>query len=558
MMLFGLFILLVALAISSVAAYYSIIGLTAIFAAAVVPVIIMGAVLEVGKIVTTVWLHQYWFDAKRWMRAYLGAAVIIIMFITSMGIFGFLSKAHIEQTSQSQENQSQLVRIESEIERFELVISRAEEKIVKAENQDDDTDARIQQQITTEETRINNAYARQQPAIDQQQLIIDQELGRVNLAFERIQPAIDEQNAIIEREEQKLADSIQPYLDEIVIIDEKMNKVETWPAQDKIKELQALIGVKADGKFGYATRNALKTFKEDLTARRLAVLTQINEIKDKAKFNYAIVQANKEKQRLRETAESQEANTGVDNTVIQGARDEIKRLRGIAEEEIRNANEVITRLRSQLGQGTTDSADALIEEQLNKIKEANTTIDVLIDEKFDIQKEYRKLEAEVGPIKYIAEFIYGEEATQDILERAVRWVIIVIVLVFDPLAIMLVLAGVQTVSWARQQKGHKPWHPPQEPEPSKPIEKKGDKESLKKIAVTLLEKREKELEMKIQEHTDLLLKLEVELDKAIDEKNLTKTELAELQTSYDEKVIAKEELEKEFSDLQKKRMKLAS
>ena len=466
MMIFGLFILFVALCISGVAAYYSIIGLTAIFAAAVVPVIIMGGVLEVGKIVTTVWLHQYWFDSKKWMRMYLAAAVIIIMFITSMGIFGFLSKAHIEQTSQSEENQSQLVRIESEIERFELVISRAEQKIVDAENQDDNKDARIQSQITTEETRINNAYARQQPAIDQQQLIIDQELGRVNEAFERIQPAIDEQNAIIEREEQKLADTIQPYLDEIDVIDEKMNKLETWPAEDKIKELQALIGVNADGKFGYATRTALKKFKEDLTARRLTVLAEINEIKDKAKFNYAIVQANKEKQRLRETAEAQQA--GVDNTIIEKAREEIKRLRGIAEEEIRNANEVITRLRSQLGQGTTESADALIDEQLTKIKESNDKIDGLIDEKFDIQKEYRKLEAEVGPIKYIAEFIYGEEATQDILERAVRWVIIIIVLVFDPLAIMLVLAGVQTVSWARQQKGHKPWHPPKEPLPTEP------------------------------------------------------------------------------------------
>ena len=136
MMIFGLFILLVALCISGVAAYYSIIGLTAIFAAAVVPVIIMGGVLEVGKIVTTVWLHQYWYDSKKWMRMYLAAAVIIIMFITSMGIFGFLSKAHIEQTSQSEENQSQLVRIESEIERFETVIIRAEQKIVDAENQE--------------------------------------------------------------------------------------------------------------------------------------------------------------------------------------------------------------------------------------------------------------------------------------------------------------------------------------------------------------------------------------------------------------------------------------
>ena len=544
MMIFGLFILFVALCISGVAAYYSIIGLTAIFAAAVVPVIIMGGVLEIGKIVTTVWLHQYWYDSKKWMKTYLAAAVIIIMFITSMGIFGFLSKAHIEQTSQSEENQSQLVRIESEIERFELVISRAEQKIVDAENQDDNKDARIQEQITTEETRINNAYARQQPAIDQQQLIIDQELGRVNEAFERIQPAIDEQNAIIEREEQKLADTIQPYLDEIDVIDEKMNKLETWPAEDKIKELQALIGVNADGKFGYATRTALKKFKEDLTARRLEVLEDIKEIKDKAKFNYAIVQANKEKQRLRETAESQEANTGVDNSVIQGARDEIKRLRGIAEEEIRNANEVITRLRSQLGQGTTESADALIDEQLTKIKESNDKIDVLIDEKFDIQKEYRKLEAEVGPIKYIAEFIYGEEATQDILERAVRWVIIIIVLVFDPLAIMLVLAGVQTVSWARQQKGHKPWHPPKEPLPTEPKKKQS--------------KRERELEMKIQEHTDLLLVLEEQLDGAIASGKMTKAELASLQKEHDTLTEEKAELEKEYSDLQKKRMKLTT
>ena len=544
MMIFGLFILFVALCISGVAAYYSIIGLTAIFAAAVVPVIIMGGVLEVGKIVTTVWLHQYWFDSKKWMKTYLAAAVIIIMFITSMGIFGFLSKAHIEQTSQSEENQQQLVRIESEIERFEVIISRAEQKIVDAENQDDNKDARIQDQISTEEERINNAYARQQPAIDQQQLIIDQELGRVNEAFERIQPAIDEQNAIIEREEQKLADTIQPYLDEIEVIDEKMNKLETWPAQDKIKELQALIGVNADGKFGYATRTALKKFKDDLTARRLTVLAEINEIKDKAKFNYAIVQANKEKQRLRETAESQEANTGVDNEVINSAREEIKRLRGIAEEEIRNANEVITRLRSQLGQGTTESADALIDEQLVKIKESNDKIDVLIEQKFDIQKEYRKLEAEVGPIKYIAEFIYGEEATKDILERAVRWVIIIIVLVFDPLAIMLVLAGVQTVSWARQQRGHKPWHPPQEPLPT---------ESKKKQS-----KRERELEMKIQEHTDLLLVLEEQLDGAIASGKMTKAELASLQKEHDTLTEEKAELEKEYSDLQKKRMKLTT
>jgi chromosome segregation ATPase len=546
MMIFGLFVVFVALAISGVAAYYSIYGLTAIFAAAVIPVIIMGAVLEVGKIVTTVWLHQYWFDAKKWMRMYLAAAVIIIMFITSMGIFGFLSKAHIEQTAQSEENQSQLVRIESEIERFETIIARSELKIIDAENQDDDTDARIQSQISTEEERINNAYDRQQPAIDQQQSIIDSELGRINEAFERIQPAIEEQNAIIEREEQKLRDTIQPYSDEIALIDDKIIKLETWPGEGKIKEVQSLIGVNTDGKFGYATKNALKIYKENLTKRRLEVLAEINKIKDDNKFNYTIVQANKEKQRLRETAEAQQA--GVDNTIIEKAREEIKRLRGIAEEEIRNANEVITRLRSQLGQGTTDVADAIIEEQLEKIKESNDKIDVLIDEKFDIQKQYRKLEAEVGPIKYIAEFIYGEKADTELLERAVRWVIIIIVLVFDPLAIMLVLAGVQTVAWARQQKGYIPYHPPKGPIPTKP------NDDLKKRQ----SKRERELEMKIQEHTDLLLQLEEQLDGAIASGKMTKAELASLQKEHDNLAEAKSKLEEEYSDLQKKRMKLTS
>jgi len=549
-MIFGIFILLVALSISGVAAYYSIIGLTAIFAAAVIPVIIMGVVLEIGKIVTTVWLHQFWFDAKRWMRNYLAAAVIIIMFITSMGIFGFLSKAHIEQTSQSEENQSQLVRIESEIERFETVITRAELKIVDAENQDDDTDARIQIQISQEEERINNAYARQQPAIDQQQAIIDIELGRVNEAFERIQPAIDEQNAIIDREEQKLANTIQPYTDEIATIDDKINKLETWPAQDKIKELQALIGVNADGNFGYNTRNALARFKLELTNRRLEVLAAIDKIKNDNKFNYIIVKANEEKTRLRETAEAQQSNTGVDNSAISTARDEIKRLRGIAETEITNANEVITRLRSQLGQGKTDASDALIDEQLIKIKTANDKIDVLIDEKFDIQKEYRKLEAEVGPIKYIAEFIYGEEATQDILERAVRWVIIIIVIVFDPLAIMLVLAGVQTVNWARQQNGHIPYHPLKGPQPTKPT----DNATVKKRA----DKRERELEMKIQEHTDLLLRLEEELDNSIAGGKLTKSELNALQQQHDDLTIKKDKLQEEYSVLQKKRTKSTS
>ena len=98
-MIFGILILFVALCISSVAAFYSISGLTAIFSAVFWPVVIMGGVLEVGKVVTTVWLHRFWEQSPRYLKYYLSGAVVVLMFITSMGIFGFLSKAHLEASS---------------------------------------------------------------------------------------------------------------------------------------------------------------------------------------------------------------------------------------------------------------------------------------------------------------------------------------------------------------------------------------------------------------------------------------------------------------------------
>ena len=547
MMIFGLFILLVALSISGVAAYYSIIGLTAIFAAAVIPIIIMGAVLEVGKIVTTVWLHQYWSFARSWMKTYLSLAVIILMFITSMGIFGFLSKAHIEQTSASEESKSQLVRIESEIERYEVIIDRTETKINQAENSVSNKDDEIQAKIDKEQERINGAYTRQQPAIDEQNAIINKELARVNEAYTRVQPAIDEQNEIIVKEEQKLKDLVKTQEEELADIKEKLKAAETWQSEGKIKELQALIGVTADGKFGYGSRTALKKFKETLETQKQKLVLQISYIQSQNQTNETITSAREEIKRLRGLAEAEVTNTA-ENPVIIAAREEIKRLRGLAEDEINNANELISRLRDQLGQDTGEDVTALVDGYYDKIKESNTQIDILIDEKFEIEKEFRQLEAEVGPIKYIAEFVYGDNPDQSVLDQAVRWVIIIIVVVFDPLAIMLVLAGVQTIGWARQSKGLKPFEP-RIPTPPKPQNSK----ELRK-----LEKREKELEMKIQEHTDLLLKLEAELDKSIANENMTKEELDKLQTAYDDLGNDKNELEKELSELQKKRMKLAS
>ena len=93
--------LLSALSIAGVAAWYSIIGLSALFGAAVIPIIIMASTLEVGKLVSASWLYRNWHVAPKTLRAYLAIAVVGLMLITSMGIFGFLSKSHIEHVANS-------------------------------------------------------------------------------------------------------------------------------------------------------------------------------------------------------------------------------------------------------------------------------------------------------------------------------------------------------------------------------------------------------------------------------------------------------------------------
>jgi cell division protein FtsB len=103
--------LLTALAVSAVSAYYSILGLTAIFSSAFVAVVIMGVTLELGKLVTASWLYRNWSTCPLLLKSYLTSAVIILMFISSMGIFGFLSKAHIEQTLNINIGQADQVQI---------------------------------------------------------------------------------------------------------------------------------------------------------------------------------------------------------------------------------------------------------------------------------------------------------------------------------------------------------------------------------------------------------------------------------------------------------------
>ena len=94
----ALLTLITALAISAVAAFYSIVGLMAIFSASAISIAVMGVVLEIGKLITASWLYQNWYKIPRLLKYYLTLAVVVLMFITSMGIFGYLSKAHIDQS----------------------------------------------------------------------------------------------------------------------------------------------------------------------------------------------------------------------------------------------------------------------------------------------------------------------------------------------------------------------------------------------------------------------------------------------------------------------------
>ena len=243
------------LSISAVAVYYSVAGLVSIFAAAVIPIIVMGVALEVSKLVATVWVKLNWQRAPKLIKIYLCTAIAILMVITSMGIFGYLSKAHLDQA------------------------------------------------VPTGDVA-----------------------------------------------------------DKVALIDEK-----------------------------------IKTQKENIDAARKA-LKQMDESVDQT-----MARSSDEK--------------GADKAAA---------LRRAQQRERNNLQ--------------------------NDISKAQSTIAGLNEERAPIAKELRKVEAEVGPIKYIAALLYGDNPDQNILEKSVRFVIIVIVMVFDPLAVILLLASQYSFQWFRQDE----------------------------------------------------------------------------------------------------------
>ena len=475
--------LITALAISAVAIYYSVAGLVAIFAAAAIPIMIMGGVLEVSKLVTAVWLHKYWKQATWWLKSYLSVAVIVLMFITSMGIFGFLSKAHIEQTSASEESIARVETIQSEIDRQLGIVGRAENRIRDLENNNTGADATLQAQIDKEQERIDKAFERINPAIAQQNTIIadartddatrtkpyEDQLTSITAEILRLETSAKEYETKIENLESD-SSAVEPLLAQIAALEEEIIRVTNQlnsSEQGQIRAGQAIIGVTSDGLFGGNTRTALATWVSGQRDRITQIQGEVAQVRKDA-----VTTVDTERTRLADVVkdirtvqipalkERELTMLGkidevrqTESPVIQTARDEIQRLRASAESQVAQSQGLINRLRSQLGDvDNANELEADIDAQQDRIKAANTEIDTLTEEKIALEAEYRKLEAEVGPIKYIAEFVYGESADSNMLEEAVRWVIIIIIFVFDPLAVLLLIAAQYTFEFNRKRK----------------------------------------------------------------------------------------------------------
>ena len=480
-MFLGILVLLTALSISAVAIYYSVAGLVAIFAAAAVPIIIMGTTLEIGKLVTAVWLHRYWNKARWWLKYYLALAVIVLMFITSMGIFGFLSKAHIEQTSASLESVEQVARIETEIARQQAIIDRAEIKIDEAENSTSNRNDDINAQIEKEQQRIDNAYERIKPAIEEQQKIIEDaresdsdrtkpyedQLSNIKDELVRLENSAKEYETAIAQLDVDTS-AIIPIQDQIATLKSAIAKVEGQIASgesEQIKQAQLTIGSNADGQAGPNTRRSANTWIGLQNERITELQEQISQLRIEAKETVdnererlsTIVSNIRDKQipalkdREVDMLSKIDSVRATESPIVATARDEIARIRSSANEQVKASQTLIQQLREKIKVDGGVDVDAIVDEQTLRIQKANKLIDELTEEKYTIEAEYRKLEAEVGPIKYLAEFVYGE-TNQDILEEAVRWVIVTIIFVFDPLAVLLLIASQATLDMRRQEK----------------------------------------------------------------------------------------------------------
>jgi|TARA_R110000744_G_scaffold17549_5_gene47475 peptidoglycan hydrolase CwlO-like protein len=357
-----------ALAISVVAAYFSIAGLIAIFSALPMAILAMGVVLEIAKLVTASWVYQYWERIGFLMKTYMILAVIVLSIITSVGIFGFLSKAHMDQAASSGDAGAEVVRLQS-------LVDREKEKITTLED-------RIQ--------RIEDGGV-----LDVTESIRQQEEIR-DTSWERIQGDID-------YSEQQI-DKIRASLDTDLALQ-----------QSKVDGLDAIVAsYTSQGTTGGAFN------------RRDNVATGL-EVREEQKTERGVI--DDKMTELRGYAEQQ----------ISGYRNQIVEYRTSTQTTIDNANAEINRLRDNEGSAQSNR-DIQIDDLQGQIDAVYISIEDYSTDLYAKNSVVRELEQEIGPIKYVAQLLYGESGTAAV-DKAVQFVIMLLIFVFDPLAIILVIAA---------------------------------------------------------------------------------------------------------------------
>lgn len=404
-MFFGIVTLLTALTIAGVAAWFSIAGLMAIFSASAFAIAIMAGSLEVGKLLTASWLYRYWHETSIWMKSYLTIAVLALMLITSMGIFGYLSKAHLDQAAVSGDAIAIVDRVDGKIQRQRDFISLTEERIATINS---GTGPDTSQSISQQETIRDGAWERVQGDIEYNQ-------GQIGSVRSQLQKDLDGVDTQLQTDLQ----SGNARLDALDAI------VESYTSQGTTTSETSSGGI-FSGTQTETVDNVAKgaEVRESQQTERAEIAQQQQDLRDRA---------DTKKNELRQIA----------NSEIAGLQSNIDRYRAQAQETVNAANAEINRLRDSATQSSEDNFERV--EELNaEIDQAYETISELNAEKFEAEREVRVLEQEVGPIKYVAELVYGDQS-QELLDKSVRLFILLLVFVFDPLAVMLVIAANQTL-----------------------------------------------------------------------------------------------------------------
>jgi hypothetical protein len=404
-MFLNILTLFIALSISAVAIYYSVAGLATIFAASVIPIVIMGTTLEIAKLVTAVWLHKHWKNSVWWLKAYLSTAVVVLMFITSMGIFGFLSKSHIEQAAASDEQTAKIESITNRIERANIKVERWQNEIAKLSSGEANT-------------RVDTLIEREQAELNRITGVVNAEKQTVRDAaaadLARFEQQVKDARAASEREIDRINQNLNAAREAHAAEMPALNKAATscWNCKEEEAAIQA-----AKDRFAEVESQA----NRDIADAKENLKTNIANIQDKEK----------------------------------SARNDLKdRLAAVDDKyklQFAQVNDRLASLKRQ-SEDKTGSIDERIAQLEKDLEAEQATIDTAREEKSVLESKFRQLEAEVGPVKYIAQFVYGPEAGRDLLEEAVRWVIITIIFVFDPLAVLLLIASQYSFEMARDRK----------------------------------------------------------------------------------------------------------